>query len=83
MDEELNGKYSLTSANSINVAKMVAATTILLFAYQQWREEQPPVCCVPSGNFGNICAGMMAYASGLPVRHFIAACNNNDVVPQF
>ncbi len=83
MDEELNGKYSLTSANSINVARWLPQQLYYFFAYQQWREEQPPVCCVPSGNFGNICAGMMAYASGLPVRHFIAACNSNDVVPQF
>jgi threonine synthase len=53
------------------------------FALQQWPFETPPVFSVPSGNFGNICAGMMAWASGLPVAHFIAACNVNDVVPRF
>jgi threonine synthase len=42
-----------------------------------------PVICVPSGNFGNICAGLIAYKSGLPVKHFIAACNANDVVPEY
>ncbi len=46
-------------------------------------KEDTPVFCVPSGNFGNICAGMLAQASGLPVKHFIAACNANDVVPEF
>ena len=43
----------------------------------------PPVIAVPSGNFGNICAGLMAHHSGLPVKHFIAACNANDVVPEY
>jgi threonine synthase len=41
------------------------------------------VISVPSGNFGNICAGLLAYCSGLPVKHFIAACNANAVVPSF
>jgi threonine synthase len=53
------------------------------FAYQQWQQNESPVICVPSGNFGNICAGIVAYMSGLPVKHFIAACNANDTVPQF
>lgn len=83
MDADLNTKYSLTSANSINVARWLPQQLYYFFGYQQWQEENPPVFCVPSGNFGNICAGMMAYASGLPVKHFIAACNANDVVPQF
>ena len=56
---------------------------IISLLIQQWQYEEPPVICVPSGNFGNICAGMVAYISGLPVKHFIAACNANDVVPQF
>ena len=83
MDADLNSKLTLTSANSINVARWLPQQLYYFFAYQQWQHEQPPVICVPSGNFGNICAGMMAFASGLPVKHFIAACNNNDVVPQF
>ncbi|HEY6977070.1 MAG TPA: threonine synthase [Chitinophagaceae bacterium] len=82
-DKELNKKLSLTSANSINVARWLPQQLYYFFAYQQWRHEAVPVICVPSGNFGNICAGMVAYISGLPVQHFIAACNVNDVVPQF
>lgn len=83
MDTDLNKRLTLTSANSINVARWLPQQLYYFFAYQQWQHEQPPVICVPSGNFGNICAGIMAYASGLPVRHFIAACNINDVVPQY
>jgi len=82
-DEDLNKKLSLTSANSINVARWLPQQLYYFFAYQQWQHEESPVICVPSGNFGNICAGMVAYISGLPVKHFIAACNINDVVPQF
>ena len=81
-DAELNKKMALTSANSINVARWLPQQLYYFYAYQQWNE-QPPVISVPSGNFGNICAGMVAYISGLPVKHFIAACNVNDVVPQF
>ena len=83
IDGDLNGKLSLTSANSINVARWLPQQLYYFFAYQQWQQEQPPVICVPSGNFGNICAGMVAFLSGLPVKHFIAACNANDAVPQF
>jgi len=52
-------------------------------AYQQWQHDESPVICVPSGNFGNICAGVIANISGLPVKHFLAACNANDVVPTY
>ncbi len=83
MDADLNERLALTSANSINVARWLPQQLYYFFAYQQWPYERPPVICVPSGNFGNICAGMVAYMSGLPVMHFIAACNANDVVPQF
>ncbi len=83
VDKDLNKKLALTSANSINIARWLPQQLYYFFAYQQWQHEQPPVVCVPSGNFGNICAGMVAYISGLPVQHFIAACNVNDVVPQF
>lgn len=83
-DEELNKQLFLTSANSINVARWLPQQFYYFFAYKQWKEKgQPPVICVPSGNFGNICAGVLAHTSGLPVEHFIAACNANDVVPQF
>ncbi|MBC7687461.1 MAG: threonine synthase, partial [Aquabacterium sp.] len=84
MDEELNEKLFLTSANSINVARWLPQQLYYFFAYKQWADKNnPPVIAVPSGNFGNICAGILAHISGLPVQHFIAACNANDVVPQF
>ncbi len=83
-DESLTGKKFLTSANSINVARWLPQQFYYFLAYKQWAEKAfPPVICVPSGNFGNICAGMLAHISGLPVQHFIAACNANDVVPRY
>jgi len=82
-DTQLNNKLSLTSANSINVARWLPQQLYYFFAYQQWQQAQAPVICVPSGNFGNICAGVLAHISGLPVQHFIAACNANDVVPNY
>lgn len=82
-DADLNKKLSLTSANSINVARWLPQQLYYFFAYQQWQEVNAPVICVPSGNFGNICAGMLAHVSGLPVDHFIAACNANDVISSY
>lgn len=83
-DEDLNKKLFLTSANSINVARWLPQQFYYLFAWKQWHDKNnPPVVSVPSGNFGNICAGLLAHCSGLPVKHFIAACNANDIVPQF
>ena len=74
----------LTSANSINVARWLPQQFYYFLAYKQWADKNnPPVISVPSGNFGNICAGLLANTSGLPVKHFIAACNANDVIPQF
>ena len=73
-DTSLTSKQFLTSANSINVARWLPQQFYYFFAYRQWAiKEQPPVFCVPSGNFGNICAGMLAHISGLPAKHFIAA----------
>jgi threonine synthase len=82
-DIDLQKKLSLTSANSINVARWLPQQLYYFFALQQWNENEPTVFSVPSGNFGNICAGIVAYKSGLPAKHFIAACNANDVVPDF
>ena len=83
-DKELNEKLFLTSANSINVARWLPQQFYYLFAWKQWNDKNnPPVISVPSGNFGNICAGILAHISGLPVKHFIAACNANKVVPDF
>jgi threonine synthase len=84
MDADLAKKLTLTSANSINVARWLPQQLYYFFAYQQWKEKNhPPVFSVPSGNFGNICAGLVAHLSGLPVQHFIAACNVNDAVPEY
>ncbi len=82
-DDQLRNQLFLTSANSINVARWLPQQFFYYIAWQQWKEEIPPVICVPSGNFGNICAGMLAMKSGLPVTYFIAACNANKVVPSF
>lgn len=83
-DTELNKALFLTSANSINVARWLPQQFYYLFAYQQWADKSnPPVISVPSGNFGNICAGLLAHRSGLPVKHFIAACNANNSVTTY
>jgi threonine synthase len=82
-DEELNKELFLTSANSINVARWLPQQFYYFFALAQWNEETPPVVCVSSGNFGNICAGLLAHVSGMPASHFIAACNSNDVFTRY
>ncbi len=83
-DIELNQQLLLTSANSINVARWLPQQFYYFFAYSQWPDKlSPPVIAVPSGNFGNICAGLLARQSGLPVKHFIAACNANKTVPEY
>ncbi|RYY53905.1 MAG: threonine synthase [Chitinophagaceae bacterium] len=83
-DGQLNGDLFLTSANSINIARWLPQQFYYLLAYKQWADKsRAPVISVPSGNFGNICAGMMAHAGGLPVARFIAACNENDVVTRY
>jgi threonine synthase len=83
-DTALNQELFLTSANSINVARWLPQQFYYFFALQQWEDkDNPPVISVPSGNFGNICAGLLAHRSGLPVQHFIAACNANAVVPAY
>ncbi|RFM27528.1 threonine synthase [Deminuibacter soli] len=82
-DAALQQQYSLTSANSINVARWLPQQLYYFFALQQWQHQQPPVIAVPSGNFGNICAGLLAHVSGLPVQHFIAALNANDAVHRY
>lgn len=84
LDKELQAHMSLTSANSINVARWLPQMFYYFLAYKQMKAAHPKLAfSVPSGNFGNICAGMMAAAMGLPVAHFIAATNVNDTVPRF
>jgi threonine synthase len=82
-DDEIKRKVFLTSANSINVARWLPQQFYYFYALQQWNEEDAPVVSVPSGNFGNVCAGLLADASGLPAAKFIAACNANDIVLRF
>ncbi|SIS81291.1 threonine synthase [Chryseobacterium ureilyticum] len=84
-NEEINSQLFLTSANSINIARWLPQQIYYLLALKQWQqlEKELPVICVPSGNFGNICAGLLAHVRGLPAEHFIAACNSNDIIPQY
>jgi len=83
-DAELNQQIKLTSANSINVARWLPQQFYYFYLWKQWKDKtNPPVVAVPSGNFGNICAGLLAQQSGLPIKYFIAACNVNDTVPDF
>lgn len=84
LDEDLTTKMKLTSANSINVARWLPQLFYFLFAYKELKNTYDRlVFSVPSGNFGNICAGMMAQQLGLPVDHFIAANNANKVVTDY
>lgn len=83
-DAGINQKLFLTSANSINVARWLPQQFYYFFAYKQWQNKRAlPVVCVPSGNFGNICAGILAKVTGLPLGHFIAACNVNNIVSDY
>jgi threonine synthase len=86
MDKELNDAFFLTSANSINVARFLPQAFYYFYAYAQYRKAgytDQPVICVPSGNFGNITAGLFGARMGLPVKRFIAANNRNDIFLQY
>ncbi|PKA99569.1 threonine synthase [Flavobacteriaceae bacterium MAR_2009_75] len=84
LDENILKEMQLTSANSINVARWLPQLFYFLFAYKQAKAQgKEIVFSIPSGNFGNICAGMVAQRLGMPVKHFIAATNVNDTVPQY
>jgi len=83
LDENLKHK-NLTSANSINIARWLPQMFYIFFAYQQLKKfNKPIILACPSGNFGNICAGIMAKRLGLPIAHFVASTNANDTVPRF
>ncbi len=82
-DVELNAHCFLTSANSINIARWLPQQLYYIYALQQWHHTEAPVISVPSGNFGNIAAGILAHECGLPIKHFIAGCNANDVFTQY
>ena len=84
LDEGLTSKMQLTSANSINVARWLPQMFYFMFAYKQLKSKSKNVVfSIPSGNFGNICAGMMAQQLGLPIKHFIASNNENNVVTEY
>ena len=83
LDPLVTKQRQLTSANSINVARWLPQQFYYCYALQQWTQKSPPVVAVPSGNFGNICAGLLAHASGLPIGHFVAACNANSAVADY
>ncbi len=86
MDPDVNARLSLTSANSINVARFLPQSFYYFHAYAQLQKlgiRGPIVCCVPSGNFGNLCAGLIAKRMGLPIKRFIAANNANDVFYEY
>ncbi len=84
LDEQLRKRYLLTSANSINLGRLIPQT---FYYFEAWKklsvEGKRVVACVPSGNFGNLTAGILARRLGLPIDHFVAATNANDVVPQY
>src|SRR5471030_2942627 len=84
-DPELHQEFRLTSANSINIARLIPQTFYYFNAYAQALKQgkRKIVFSVPSGNFGNMAAGLLAWKMGLPVEHFIAATNVNDTVPQY
>ena len=82
LDTEIS--RTLTSANSINVARWLPQMFYFFFAYKQLKKQHKElVFSVPSGNFGNICAGVMANKLGLPIKHFVAATNINDTVATY
>lgn len=84
-DEKLNSALNLSSANSINIARLLPQSFYYLYALFQLKKytEKPPVFSVPSGNFGNLTAGLFAEKMGMPVHTFLASTNSNDVVPDY
>jgi threonine synthase len=83
LDKELTSNIRLSSANSINIARLIPQTFYYIEAFKQLQNPDKVVFCVPSGNFGNLTAGLFAKQMGLPVHHFIAATNVNDIVPKY
>jgi threonine synthase len=86
LDSDLRSAFNLASANSINIARLIPQSFYYFAAYAAMRKQgvtKPVVFSVPSGNFGNLSAGLMAYQMGLPVQAFVAACNANHPVPDY
>ncbi len=82
-DKDLKRKLTLTSANSINLARLLPQSFYYFNAFRQLEKNEGLVFCVPSGNFGNLTAGLIASEMGLPVKHFLTATNANDIVPAY
>ncbi len=85
LDKKLSKEKNLTSANSINMARLLPQSIYYFYAFAQLSEEQKKkaVFAVPSGNYGNISAGLLAQKMGLPIAHFLACSNANDTVPKY
>lgn len=85
-DEQLRKEVRITSANSINLLRWLPQSFYYFYAYCQWKQKTgktDPIAVVPSGNYGNLAAGMFAKRMGLPIKGFVAASNSNDVVPEY
>ena len=81
-DQELSQKIKLTSANSINVARWLPQQIPYFYTWQQFQQDIE-VVAIPSGNFGNIAAAVLAMNTGLPIKKLLAACNANDIIPHY
>jgi threonine synthase len=83
LDKDINAIKNISSANSINIARWLPQSIYYFVPFQKWGMDCNPLISVPSGNYGNITAGILSKKSGLPIRQFIAASNVNDVVPRY
>jgi threonine synthase len=84
LDADLKSRFFLTSANSINISRLIPQAFYYFYAYAQLKNKNKPIVfSVPSGNFGNLTGGLLAKRLGLPVEQFIAATNINDIVPTY
>ncbi len=83
LDKELNSQLSLSSANSINIARLIPQMFYYFYAFQQLERWDNVVVSVPSGNYGNLSAGLFSKRMGLPISRFIAASNANEIVPNY
>lgn len=84
LDQDLRSKIQISSANSINISRLIPQSFYYFEAYKQLESKADGVVfSIPSGNFGNLTAGLLAYKMGLPVHQFIAATNENDIVPSY
>ena len=84
LDDEVNDRYLLSSANSINITRLIPQSFYYFEAYKQLKENDIKLAfCIPSGNFGNLTAGLLAKRMGLPINKLIAATNANDIVPEY